>query len=61
MDDLTREDWDLIVEALDYSKRAKAEYPSDRYPSEEFRLAQLGRVDAVLAKARNARNTAPSP
>ena len=59
MEDLTREDWDLILEALNYSKRAKAEYPSDMYPSYEFRQAQLARVDEVLAKVRKARREAP--
>jgi hypothetical protein len=58
VDDLTREDWNLILEALEYSKRAKAEYDSDRYPSYEFRQEQLARVDAVLIKARRARNAA---
>jgi hypothetical protein len=55
MNDLTGEDWDLILEALNYSKRAKAGYPSEMYPSYEFRQMQLARVDAVLAKVRKAR------
>jgi hypothetical protein len=58
MDNLTPDDWSVIIEALEYSKRAKAEYRE--YPSEEFRSKQLARVDEVLAKAREARASSSS-
>lgn len=57
MDQLTREDLDLIVEALGYKKQAVVDY--NGYPSYEFKQSQLARVESVIAKVRAMRNAGP--
>jgi len=50
---LTGFEIDMIIESLQYTKQAKENY--DRYPSYEFKRAQVAQVEAVLEKLRTHR------
>ena len=49
--ELTREETALLLESLRHTKKAFGEY--QHYPSEEFRRAQIERVDKLAAKFRH--------
>lgn len=56
-DQFTREDLDLILQALEYQKQAFADY--EEYPSYEFKRAQIARVESVIEKIRSIRKATP--
>lgn len=48
MDTLTRADCDLILQSLEFTRQAFADYP--HYPSYEFRCSRLEEVRVVAGK-----------
>jgi hypothetical protein len=56
-DQLTREDFDLVLQALEYQKQAFADYKD--YPSYEFKRSQIARVESVIEKIRAIRKASP--
>lgn len=56
-DQLTREDLELILQALEYQKQAFADYKD--YPTAEFKRTQIARVEGVIDKIRAIRNARP--
>ena len=54
---LTKQDYEYILECLEYTRRAYREYRD--YPSEDFRQQQLERLSAVVSKLRGLRDQMP--
>jgi hypothetical protein len=50
MNPLTGSDFDLIFESLRYTRKALENY--DKYPDEDFRRAQIERVDTAVEHLR---------
>lgn len=51
---LTNEDIEIILESLNYSKKAKVDHQN--HTSYEFNQNQLNRLESVIAKVRNLRD-----
>ena len=54
--ELTKDEYDMIMTSLEYTRRNFENYP--HYPSYEFRCAQLKSVDDLRAKLINAKKQA---
>lgn len=57
-DQFTKEDLQLILEALGYRRQAVADYRD--YPSYEFKQDQIRKVETVIKKVRAILNPTPS-
>jgi hypothetical protein len=53
---LTKAEWDLILQSLEYTKQRFADY--NGYPSAEYKRQQIAEVEATTAKVRAAKRGA---
>jgi len=50
MENLTKSDWEMISESLEYTKVKFEEY--QKYPSQEFKQKRIDEVVKVIAKVK---------